>query len=192
MVGVHGQDAQRRRRKRKMAPFDDRQADPAGGERRAKLAVRKQRDRPSQRACPHDHAIGAVIDLDRRLAIGTAIPEHIPVRPCPANIPGAKAFVGAVVPLGEVRLDLGRRRQAGQAASVHGPTSRTGEDGDEAHIPEPRRQIASGGLAGRRQRQIRAAGVPARERPVGLAMPDEIEPWRLCGALCHAASIAGP
>jgi len=75
VAGFVAENAERRRAKRKMPPFDRRQADPSRGEYASELAMREERDVALQRLKMGDEAIGAGGDLLGRFTARTTIPN---------------------------------------------------------------------------------------------------------------------
>ena len=106
-----------------------------------------------------------------------------------ADLGGGDALVVAVVPLGEVLVDLGvgearpARRCAGPAAAGWSAPGRS-------RSPASRSRSAARHLARRRgQRQVGGRGVPAVAAPLGLAVPDQPHGVRI--GVNHGASLAG-
>jgi len=79
--------------------------------------------------------------------------------------PGRSRWISAVVGV-----------EPGEPRRVARPAQRTGEHEVERHPGElARERVAGDRLPGGRERDVGAAGVPARERPLGLAMARQPE-----------------
>jgi len=169
-------DAERCRAKCKTLPFEHRRSDPSRGHDAPELAVREQRDVPFLRAQASDEPIGALGNLRGRLTAGTTVPKDVPARSSLANVGGALPFVIAIVPFAEVGLDLRRRREPDQLASSPRALPRTDQYTRKLDRPQPGSEFSRLVFAFRGQRNIRATGVLAGERPCGSPVSNEIEP----------------
>ena len=98
------------------------------------------------------------------------------------------AFVTAVVPLGKVRRDLGVISETGQFASPPNADQWTYKYARKLLSLESRAKQASVLLAAGVQRNIRAACVFARVGPIGIAVTDQEEAWRMLCFLCGQGS----
>ncbi len=121
-----------------MLGLDDGEADPAACEHAAELAVRKERDAALQRAQMGNEPVSAGGDLPGGFAIRAAIAKEVPARPGDADVHGALAFVVAVVPLGEVGLDLRGLAQAAELTGAAGALQWAGQHMIKADAAEMR------------------------------------------------------
>src|SRR5215470_10395726 len=136
------------------------------------MSMREQRDVTLDSTRPGDDPIGSRSDLLRRFTTRAPIPEDEPARRLSVDLLGRQALVLAVVPLDEVGLDDRTGRDAGQLTGFARPLQRADEH-------ERKRSAAQGGPQEFRepapvvgQRNVRRAGVPAVQAPLGLAVPD--------------------
>jgi len=113
VAGFVAENAERRRAKRKMPPFDRRQADPSRGEYASELAMREERDVALQRLKMGDEAIGAGRRFARAFHRQDNHPETHSSPVALANVYGAPSFVVAIVPLGQIRINDGRSTEPG-------------------------------------------------------------------------------
>ncbi len=118
--------------------LDDGEADPAASQHATEVAVRKERDAALQRAQMGDEAVGTGGDLPGGFAVGAAVAKEVPAGPGGADVHGALAFVVAVVPLGEVGLDLCVLTQAAELTGAAGALQRAGEHMIKADAAEMR------------------------------------------------------
>ncbi len=158
----------------KMLPFDCRHSDPSRREDASELAMREEYDVASHPLKFRNQPARAEGNLRGRLAAGATVTKQIPIRTFLAKVCRELTFIGAIVPLGEVRFNLGGRRKSRQLACPPGPLQRTCQDVRELDRPKARFKAARLVFAMRGQRNIGAASVLARQRPSGFAVPDEI------------------
>jgi hypothetical protein len=104
---------------------------PSRRQRCAKLTMREKRDIPGQHAQTVEEPVGAIGDVRRRLAMGTAIEPHIPTGTAALNVGSALAFVIAVVPFHQIRLSLRQRRDARQFTRLARAPQWTGQNQGE-------------------------------------------------------------
>ena len=176
MVRFVAEDAERSCVERKMLSFEHRRANPSRGQDAPELAMREQRDLPPKSAKASDKSIGALEDLVGRVTVRTTVAKDVPARSSLANVLGALPFVIAIVPLGQVGLDLRRRREPDQLASSPRALPRTAQHTSKLDRPQPWSEFSRLVFAFLGQRNIRATGMLAGERPRGSAVSDEIEP----------------
>lgn len=102
--------------------------DPGAGEEAEEMAVGEEEDGAIGGETGLDDVPGAGGDLVDRLALrGTVFPKA-PARAFGDEIGGEAAFESAVVPLGEIGMDLSDVAEAGEAAGVVGAYERAGPD----------------------------------------------------------------
>lgn len=152
-----------------------RQAGPPCCQCGPEFTVRKKRDIPLHRAETCDQPIRAVGDLRGHLTPWAAVAKHIPVRPLLADIRGELALVVAIVPLSQARFNFCVPIWPDQRAGPLRALPRAGQHETEMDASEPRRQFARFILAVRGQWDVRAAGVTTGKRPIGFAVPDEVQ-----------------
>src|SRR5262249_30666588 len=134
------------------------------------VAAREQQDVPPDRAHAPDHRVGPRADLPGRLASRAAVAEELPARTLRPDLGGAAALVLAVVPLDEIRIDLGDRGETAQLARPERTPEGTREYLGERQLPQPLAEPARVALAAFRERDVRESGVLPRERPRRLAV----------------------
>jgi hypothetical protein len=178
------------RAEREMLPFGHRQSDPSHGQDAPELAVREERDVSVYGAKMCDEPIGTVGNLRGHFTMRTAVPKDIPAQSLLANVDGALSFVIAIVPLCQVRLDLGRRPQPGQFTRASRALPRAGQHTGKLDVPKAFSKRARLVLAARGQWNVRAAGVLAGKRPLGSAVSDEVKPQKRTCCRAHGLSIA--
>ncbi len=183
-----GENAERRWAEREMCPIAHRQPDPPCGKGGAELAVREQRDIARKSREAGDKPIRAFADLRGRLAARTAIPKHVPIRAPLENVGRKLAFVIAVVPLGQVGIDLRRAPQTGKFAGTPRALARAGQDVGKSNVANPLAEFARLGLAVLVQRNVGTAGMLAGKRPRGFAVANEPKPLALWWLRGHALS----
>src|SRR4029450_7085127 len=127
--------------------------------------------------------------LFRTLAAGAAVPEDHPSRPPGVDLLRGEAFVLAVVPLTQVRLEHGLIPEAGEPPRVDRTLQRPCEDQRERFLREDGTKAPRDRAPVLGQRNIRRARVLAAETPRGLPVADHVD--RLL-ALCHRLAPANP
>src|SRR5713226_3673150 len=111
--------------------------EPARGEHSEKVSARKEQDVPFDRPHPAYHPVGPCSDLIRRLPSRAAVAEQLPVRTLGANVSAGAAFIRAVVPFEEIRLDFGHGAEASQLAGSNRPLQGAREHRGERQSLEP-------------------------------------------------------
>ena len=106
MAGFKAKNAERCGAQHEMLTVEGRHADPSSGQDAPELAVREERDVAAQSEKTCDEPIGAIGHLRGRLATWTTVSKHIPIWSFLANVRRAPPFVLAIVPFGQVRLDV--------------------------------------------------------------------------------------
>src|SRR5206468_5886350 len=121
-----------------------------------------------------NEAVRAIGNLGGRFTARTAVPKEIPVRSRSENVRGPLPFVVAIVPLRQVLFDFGHRIQPGQLTRSSRALPRAGQHASKLDAPEALPKFPCPLLAARGQRNVRATGVLAGERPFGFAVPNEV------------------
>ena len=170
MAGIVAENAERCRIDREMLAFDHRQSDPPRGQYARELPVREKRDVALQRAKMGDEPICPIGNRAGHLSPGTTVAKDIPARSPLANVHSEHALVIAIVPLCQVRFRLGRCPQSGQLACSLRTLPWAGEHTSKLDVLEPWSELTRLILAVPGQRKVRAAGVLARQRPLGFAV----------------------
>ena len=85
-----------------------------------------------------DEPVSAGGDLPGGFAVGAAVAKEIPARPGGADVHGALAFVVAVIPLGEVGLDLRGLAQTEEYTGAAGALQWAGQHMIKADAAEMR------------------------------------------------------
>ena len=118
-----------------------------------------------------DDVVGAVADIGRGLAAGTAIPPERPVRMDRLDFFRGETLVAAVIPLDQVRQHPGLLPIARQAAGLERALERARQDERKCPGTQPRakRRSLAPPLLG--QGKVGRTGVPATETPFRLAVP---------------------
>src|SRR5262249_6283581 len=114
-------------------------------------------------------------DLRGGLAAGAAVAEEVPIRALGVDVLARAALVAPVVPLEQIRVDLGQIAEAGPLAGVGRALERAGEDPGELASLEATAQRIGRARAGLGQGQIGQAGVLAGQGPGRPTVPGEIE-----------------
>src|SRR4051794_9735190 len=134
------------------------------------MGMREHDDIAPGRAAALDHPVRALGDLRGRLASGRAVVEERPPRALGADVDRRAAFVLAVVPLDEVGVEprafaepgeLARLERALQWARQHERVAPRREHRAEALRLRPALVV---------ERNVGATRMPARARPLGLAV----------------------
>src|SRR2546430_12153529 len=108
-----------------------------------------------------------------RLPAGKTCDPEIPAGNLLANIGCRAAFVIAIIPLDEVRLNLRHISITGEAARLEGTLEWTGEDQGKTFTGQAPCDGCRLFASGFGQRQIRPPGMRARAAPFGFAVPDQ-------------------
>lgn len=163
------------------------QTEAAGGQHPQEVGVPDQDDVPAlavevgvakRHVDPLEHAVGALADLLRGLSgvlgrpLGHSVGPQVPLGPVPVDLGAGDALVRPVVPLVQVGLGVGGH-QPGQLGRPPGPGQRAGQGERDPPLGQQRCDLAGLLLTGRRQRQIRPAGVFTGAAPAGLTVPYE-------------------
>jgi hypothetical protein len=98
------------------------------------------------------------------------------------------AFISSVVPLGQVRSDLCTLGEAGKLAGPSDADKRAYKYPGKPFTLQSRAKQSSVFLSAGIQRNIGAAGVFARVGPIGIAVTDQEEAWRMLCFLCGQGS----
>ena len=105
---------------------------------------------------------------------GHAVGEQLPPGPVLADLGRGHPLVGAVVPLGQVRVDGHAVAQPGQLGGLPGPGQGAGQDGGESRSrPGGSRSARAWSSPFGEQGEVGPAGVAAGEAPLGLAVADQ-------------------
>src|SRR5262245_58794108 len=172
-VAPVGQDRQRPRVEPQPGRSLDREAQEAGADRTEAMPVTEQQHVALARPEIVHEDVDAVRHLLRGLARRTSVAEQLPRRLFLPDLCRREALVVAVVVLAEVVADRGALAEPRDPRRLARPPHRAREHALERPARE---ELAEGGglepaLAG--ERDIRAAGVLAGYRPLGLAVAYE-------------------
>src|SRR5262245_21902754 len=152
-----------------------REPEPSRGEHPEEVAAREEKNVTVRRPDPPDHAVGPRSDVARRLPSGAAVAEQIPAGPLGVDLDAPSTFVGAVIPFGEVGLDLRRGAEPRQLASPDRAVQGAREHQGEAQSSEPLSEVSGLRLASGGQGDVAHARVLAGEGPRRFAMPCEVD-----------------
>jgi len=114
------------------------------------------------------------MDLVRRLAARAAVVEELPGGPGLADVGGGHALIAAVVVLQQQVAGAGVGKP-GQGGGAAGALEGAGVDGGEVEAAQALAELAGPCLALGEQREVGAAGVALRLRPLGLAVAGQVE-----------------
>jgi hypothetical protein len=123
-------------------------------------------------AKPADNPICSLTNGCGRVAAGAAVLKKLPATPLPANLSRRLSFISAIVPFDKLTIHSGDRAETGQRASAQSPLQWTGEHMFKGKVLEPFAETMGISLASLRQRDIREAGVLARDGPGCFSVPD--------------------
>ncbi len=107
-------------------------------------------------------------------AVRAAVLKQLPAWPLAQDVRRAPAFIGAVIPLEQVFRGLRDLREPCELARLLRAYGGAGEYLSERVVSQSRNEAARIALTARRERNVRAPGVLAAERPLRLAVPDQI------------------
>src|SRR5262249_41561390 len=155
---------------REMLPMDYGQSDPSRGQDAAEMAVREERDVAPQHPKSGNEAVGTLGNLRRRLAVRAAVPKQIPIGPRLMDFHWSPSLIVAVIRLGKFRFYPGLPFQSNEGAGLLRALPRAGQHGREPDVVQGGAEPARLVLAMRGQRNLRATGMLARNRPFGLAV----------------------
>src|SRR5215813_3298774 len=167
--------AQARRLEIEIAGGAGLQPEPARPEHAEDVAAREDQHVSIDGTHLRHHSVGAGPDLRGGLAAGAAVAEEVPVRALGVDVLARAPFVAPVVPLEEIRVDLGQIAEAGSLAGVGRALERAGEDPSEVASLETTAQRVGLALARLGQRQIGQARVLAGQGPGRFTVPGKIE-----------------
>src|SRR5436309_13314311 len=88
-------------------------------------------------ARPLDHRIGASRDLIWRFTSRAAVTEELPIRAIRADFSRTQAFVGAIVPFAQIRIDFSDRPESRELARARRALQRARKDLGERETLEP-------------------------------------------------------
>src|SRR4030095_13904919 len=103
-----------------------------------------------------------------------SVPEDQPTRDGLLDLRVGQPLVGAIVPLRQVGVDDGPLAQTGQLAGLPRPSQRADQDERETSPRQARPQLLGQSTPVIGERDVRRAGVPPAQAPLGLAMSDRI------------------
>src|SRR5437899_3291078 len=134
---LKAEDTNRGRATEEKSPGAGRQSQPASGDHPDDVSTGKRQDIALDAAHPSDKAIGPGGDVLRRFSVRAAVAEHLPAWPLLEDVLGPLALETAIVPLHQVRIDIGNLPEAGQRAGLCGTLQRTGENPGERKTLQP-------------------------------------------------------
>jgi hypothetical protein len=137
------------------------------------VAVPEQEDVAAELAQPVDHAVDALGHLLRRLAPRTPISEQLPPRMDLLDLLSGQPFELAVVDFEQPLVHPDPVSEPGEPAGLPGSEHRARKDVVEAAAGEELADRDGLQLPLGRERDIRAPGVLSRDRPLGLAVPNQ-------------------
>ena len=120
-------------------------------------------------------AVRTGADLLRRFAFGAAVAEQVPVRALRADFGAPAALVFAIVPLDEVRVDLGHGAKPGQLACLACALQWTGEYFCESQPLETFTESPSRALALLGEWEVSQPSMLARQGPSGFTVSRQID-----------------
>ena len=158
-----------------MPSRESRQADPSRGQNASELPMREQRYIPFEIEQFLKQPVSAIRDLLGGFAVRASVSPNVPVRSGFADVDGELSLVIAIVPFLQIRREFRRRRQSGQFACLSRAQARAGENPGESDLTQGRLKLSRHILAMRGQWNIRSAGMPAGDRPLGFAVSNEVK-----------------
>ncbi len=167
------EDAHRRGPEHEGSPSGRIESDPSGREHPEDVRVGHAGHVTGDGPDPCNDPIDPSRDVGHALAVGSTVVEQVPPGALPADVEGAPALVGAVVPLEQVGVDLDLLPESGQLAGPAGTRERAGEDEGEGEGGESRPLSPDLDLALGQECQVGAPGVPPRAAPCGVAVAEE-------------------
>src|SRR5215467_3079624 len=167
--------AQARRLEIEIAGGAGLQPEPARAEHAEDVAAREDQHVSVDGAHLCHHSVSAGPDLRGGLAAGAAVAEEVPVRALGVDVLAGAALVAPVVPLEQIRVDLGQIAEAGPLAGVGRALKRAGEDPGELASLETTAQRVGLALTCLGQGQIGQARVLAGQGPGRLTVPSKIQ-----------------
>src|SRR5271165_6868925 len=115
-IALIAEDGERGRLKVEITAERAIDAQPARGKHAQQMSAGEHEYIGADRAKARNYAIGASGDLRQRLPARTPVAEDLPLGTLAANLRGPLAFIGAVIPLDEIRIDACDRAKARQRA----------------------------------------------------------------------------
>lgn len=149
--------------------------EPAGRQHAQEMPAGKDQDIAHDGPHLVQDTVGPRPNLLRGLSSRTAVAEELPVRALGVDLGAGAPLVLAVVPFGEIVVDLGRRSKSGQLACADCAPKRARNNPCELAPAQPLAEPAGVLLPALGQREIRHSRVLTREAPSGLAVPGQID-----------------
>ena len=156
------QNAERRGTEQEMLRCEHGRFDPSDGQHPPKMPVREEGDVAVPRAKTGDEPIAAGGYLGGRFATRTAVAEDIPIRVPLENLRSSYSFEVTVVPLCQVRINLGDGSEPCKFTGLARPLTRAGEHGVEVDAAKTIEQPVRIPFAFLGQWYLRSPGMPAR------------------------------
>src|SRR6266851_1892937 len=195
-VVLVAEEAEARGGEREIAPSRRFEAEPTGGEHAQDMGARKYQDIAADGAHAADDAIGPCPDLVRSFPARATVAEQLPVRALREDLGGAAAFILAIVPLRQIRIEFGYGSEPRKLASLDRALQGAGEDLGKGQPAQPLPEGPGVVFSALGQGQIGSAGMLARQAPRGLAVPGQIDDRKRFShdllPLCRPASIRPP
>ena len=169
------------RAEQKTAAIGSRESEPARSQHAQEVPTREQEYIALERAQTAYDPIGARRRLVGRFSPGAAIPKQLPARTLRQNLRCGQAFIFAVVPFDQVRINRSNGAEACQFAGPPRPPQGTREHLCELLSLQALAQSSGVLLAPRREWQVRAPGVLSGKAPRSFTMTRKINllRWRV-------------
>src|SRR5229473_4428211 len=139
-VVLVAEEAEARGAEREIAPSRRFEAEPAGGDHAQDMGARKHQDIAADGAHAADDAIGPCADLVRSFPTRATVAEQLPIRALPEDLGGAAAFILAIVPFRQIRIELGlaaeTRQLTGPDRALQGAREYLGKGQSAQPLPE--------------------------------------------------------
>src|SRR5438309_8915373 len=174
-VVLVAEQAEARGAEQEIAPAGSFETEPTGGEDAQDMTARKHEDVAAEGTHTADDAIGSYADLVRSFPARATVAEQMPIRALPEDLGGAPAFILAIVPFCQIRIELGLAVEPRELAGADRALQGACEDLGKSQPAQPLSEGPGIAFAALGQGQIGAAGVLARQAPGGLAVPGQID-----------------
>ena len=156
-----------------MLRFDGGEFYPANGQDAQKIPMCEDEHITSTRPNATEHTVGSIADVSQGLARRATVarknsnPAHL------ADFRSALAFVLAIIPLYQVRIDFSERAESRQLTGSLGALERTGEHLHKDQALQSGPQTSRVLFPAFRERNVSSAGVLSRDAPGRFSVPGQ-------------------
>jgi hypothetical protein len=144
---------------------------PARGKHSQKVGAREYSQVSLESPRSADDPVGSDAHLIRGFSAWATVAEQLPIRALHVDLGGAATFILAIIPFGQIGIDLGDIAKAGEFGSPLRALRRTGQYLSQVRSAQPLSESAGLPFAVFGQRQVGAAGMLPGQGPGGFTVP---------------------